>query len=209
VKRRLLPALALVLAAGCNTSVAAGHSGPVLFENNCSQCHGAMGQGDANAKAPNIAGLPDWYVLKQVQGFREGLRGQHYDDIQGMRMRPMALTLTSDDEVAAVSKHIASLPRVNAPPTLTGGDAAKGAQYYAVCTACHGPEGKGNQDLGSPPLVGGTDWYLLNQLDHFKRGIRGTHPKDERGAQMRPMAMTLPDEQAMKDVLAHVATLSK
>ena len=95
------------------------------------------------------------------------------------------------------------------PSTLQGGDATAGSGAYAVCTACHGPDGKGNQALNAPPIAGQHDWYLVSQLKKFKSGIRGTHPKDITGAQMRPMSMTLADEQAMKNVVAHISTLAK
>ena len=90
-----------------------------------------------------------------------------------------------------------------------GGDATAGAGNYAVCTACHGPEGKGNEQLHAPPIAGQHDWYLVSQLKKFKAGIRGTNPKDITGGQMRPMSMTLADEQAMKNVVAHISTLAK
>jgi cytochrome c553 len=38
----------------------------------CSQCHGVNGGGNHDALAPAIAGLPEWYVLKQLQMFRAG-----------------------------------------------------------------------------------------------------------------------------------------
>ena len=53
------------------------------------------------------------------------------------------------------------------------------------------------------------DWYVLTQLKKFKAGIRGANPADVSGATMRPMAATLPDEQAMRDVVAHIQGLSK
>jgi hypothetical protein len=48
---------------------------------------------------------------------------------------------------------------------------------------------------------------MLTQLSNFKAGIRGAVPEDASGATMRPMAMTLADEQAMKDVIAYILTL--
>ena len=44
-------------------------------------------------------------------------------------------------------------------------------------------------------------------LKKFKEGVRGTNPQDIGGMQMRPMSMTLVDEQAMKDVIAYIRTL--
>jgi cytochrome c553 len=197
------------LLSGCDAEAARSHTGPELFANNCAPCHAADGGGSDNAHAPTIAGLPEWYVKHQLDGFREGLRGQHYDDVQGMRMRPMALTLHDQDAVDAVAKAVAAMPRKPAAPSLKGGDATKGQGTFAVCTACHGADGKGNEALGAPPLVGGSDWYLMQQLQNFKSGVRGAHPNDTRGATMRPMAAILADDQAIKDVLAYVATLPK
>jgi cytochrome c553 len=173
----------------------------------CNQCHGAQGQGDPLALAPTIAGLPEWYVLNQLKGFRAGYRGAHFDDIPGMRMRPMALTLQSDADVQAVAAYVASLPLARPAPTLQGGDATRGQALYAPCIACHGVDGGGNQALNGPPLGHASDWYLLTQLQHFKAGVRGTRPGDNNGMLMRPMSMTLADEQAMKDVIAYIVKL--
>ena len=52
------------------------------------------------------------------------------------------------------------------------------------------------------------DWYLRSQLGKFRSGVRGANPKDVTGLQMRPMAMTLKDDKAVSDVVAHIATLS-
>jgi cytochrome c oxidase subunit 2 len=175
----------------------------------CTQCHGAAGEGNAAALAPSIAGLPAWYVENQLRGFREGYRGLHFDDVSGMRMRPMALSLADDTELRDVAAYVASLPVYDPPATLAGGDAGRGQTLYAPCIACHGPDGKGNPALNAPPLVGVSDWYALTQLNHFKAGIRGANPKDAFGQLMRPMSMTLADEQAMRDVIAYVMTLSK
>jgi cytochrome c553 len=108
-----------------------------------------------------------------------------------------------------VAEYVASMPAVKPAKSLEGGDATAGAAAYATCIACHGPNGAGNEALKAPPIAGQADWYLLAQLKKFKAGIRGANPKDVTGAQMRPMAMTLADEQAMKNVVAHVSTLSR
>ena len=82
------------------------------------------------------------------------------------------------------------------------------AQLFAPCTACHGAR-NGWQQLNAPPINHASDWYLLTQLKNFKAGVRGAKPSDATGALMRPMAALLPDEQAMKDVVAHIMTLAK
>lgn len=174
----------------------------------CTSCHGTDGHGKADIAAPAIAGLPAWYVEAQLVKFRSGIRGAHPDDLEGLRMRPMSRQMMDEGEIKAVSAYVATLSPLKAAATL-GGDAAAGAASYGTCTACHGPDGKGNEALKAPPLAGQYDWYLVSQLKKFKAGIRGTNPKDVTGGQMRPMSMTLADEQAMKNVVAHIATLAK
>jgi cytochrome c553 len=173
----------------------------------CLQCHGTVGQGNRLALAPAIAGLPQWYVESQIQKFRAGHRGGHFDDIAGMRMRPMSLALKSDADVTAVAAYVASLAATKPAPQLEGGDVTRGQALYAPCTACHGPDGAGNQALFGPPLRGASDWYLLTQLSNFKAGVRGTKQGDMSGSLMAPMAATLTDEQAMRDVIAYIQTL--
>ena len=56
-------------------------------------------------------------------------------------------------------------------------------------------------------LVHSNDWYLVKQLEHFKTKVRGNAPTDAEAAQMFPWMTTLSDEQAMKDVVAHIQTL--
>lgn len=179
----------------------------MLFANNCTPCHGNQGEGDASIAAPAIAGLEEWYVKAQLEKFKSGVRGTHFDDIEGMRMRPMSLTLKTDTDVETVAGFVANLPKAPVEATLQGGQAEKGATAYAACAACHGPDGKGNQQLNAPGLVGAHDWYLLSQLQKFKSGARGSDPADITGAQMAPMAATLATEQDMLDVIAHIQTL--
>ena len=115
-------------------------------------------------------------------------------------------TLNNTKSVAAF---IEKMPAVVSKSTITGGDPVKGKTYFATCTACHGADAAGNKALNAPSLRNAEAWYMFNHLTKFKTGIRGTNPKDATGAQMRPMAMTLPDDQAMKDVIAYIMTLSK
>jgi cytochrome c553 len=203
----LIVAVGLAALPGCASAPAATpERGQVVYSNYCAQCHKADGVGQESVGAPSIAGLPEWYVYEQLTKFRSGVRGAHYDDIEGLRMRPMALTLRTDDDVRAVSMHVASMAPVGTVATVHG-DTAKGAAAFATCTACHGADGRGNEALGAPPLTLQPDWYLVRQLGKFKAGVRGANPKDVRGNTMRPMAATLVDEQAMADVVSHVMTL--
>jgi cytochrome c553 len=175
----------------------------------CVQCHGEDGEGNQDLGAPAIAGLERWYVKAQLRKFKKSQRGWHIDDMAGTRMQPMALALDTDEKVDLVAAYVASFPRTSPAPTLEGGNPATGKIYFATCVQCHGADARGNIDEFGPPLAGASDWYLLTQLQNFKAGVRGTHADDVTGAKMRPFSMTLPNEQAMKDVIAYIATLSE
>jgi cytochrome c oxidase subunit 2 len=176
----------------------------------CGSCHGAEGQGNELYLAPAIGGMPLWYLEGQLEMFRNGVRGTHFDDIQGMRMRPMALSLRTEhgDDLKDVAAYTAALPSVKPAATLSGGDAARGAAHYAVCQACHGAVGEGVQATNGPPVANQSDWYLLSSIQRFKSGVRGSNPADANGAVMRGMANILQDEQAMKDVIAYMTSLA-
>ena len=204
-----MAAIGLSLTA-CMSTPAAGSpdEGLALFEDYCAPCHGPNAAGNASIAAPSIANLPAWYVAAEVHKFRDGARGAHFDDVEGLRMRPMALTLETDAQITAVAGYIAALPAKRPAPTLTG-DAEKGKASYAVCSACHQADGMGSEALGAPPLVKQPDWYLAKQVHKFKDGVRGANPLDKTGATMAPMARTLPDEEAINNVVAHIQTLGK
>lgn len=175
----------------------------------CSQCHGADGLGNQLVNAPSIAGLPQWYLEEQLKKFKSGGRGTHFDDLTGMQMRPMAMSLATDAEITVISEYVAKLQPTKPVPALTGGDPERGRTLYTVCTACHQADGSGMQALKAPPLTHANDWYMASQLKKFKAGIRGTNPKDVSGATMRPMAQTLTDDKAIADVVAYIVTLQK
>jgi cytochrome c553 len=191
---------------GCRLGTAdAATRGQEVFET-CVPCHNADGSGNPAIGAPNIAGMKEWYVEREVEKFRAGVRGMQFSDVEGMRMRPMAISLTSEDDVKAVAHYVETLPPVRHSSSLPG-DPKAGEALYATCAACHGDSGAGNQDLGAPRIAGVDDWYLATELRKFRGGVRGTNPKDREGRLMRPMARTLADEDAIRNVVAYVETL--
>lgn len=194
---------ALALPAGAEPDL---ERGAELFEL-CVQCHGENGQGNRLAQAPAIAGQEKWYVLLQLDNYRKGVRGLHPDDEAGHRMYPMARAIRSDEEAEALAAYVSSLEPAYPEPQLEGGDATRGQALFVTCQACHGPNAKGMEALGGPNLTVTSDWYLHRQLVNYKAGIRGTNPADAAGMRMRPMSMTLADEQAMKDIVAYIMSL--
>ncbi len=203
--KTLLPLLVLGAAACDATPPPVGmERGAELFET-CAPCHGDAGIGNIDIAAPAIAGLPQWYVEDQLRSFQAEYRGDHADDLPGLRMRPMAVSLNREGDIESVAEYVSSLTGIFPESTLHG-NAGAGASSYVVCVACHGEDGLGNPDLHSPPIVQLDDWYLLNQLRNFKSGARGAREGDTWGATMRINTMVL-DDQAMQDVIAYVQTL--
>lgn len=173
----------------------------------CTACHGANGEGNPALHSPALAGQEAWYLESQIKNYQQGIRGAVPGDTWGSTMAPMSKVLVNDQAIADVVAYIQTFKVVNAPQTLKGGDATKGKSLYAICATCHGPKAEGMQALHSPRLNIQQDWYMLEQLQKFQNGMRGAHPKDMWGATMAPMAKTLVDEQAMKDVIAYIKSL--
>jgi cytochrome c553 len=199
---------AVLMMAGCaRGSVAASISGAELFQA-CVPCHGAAGEGKTALGAPAIAGLPAWYVSAQLERFQTGVRGQHADDIEGLRMQAMSRQMRSETEMRAVATHVASLPHVPNTAAIGGGDAAVGQEAYLLCASCHGVTGSGFEDGSVPPLAGLDDWYVAAQIRKFQNGVRGTMPGDAFGPVMRAVAAPLSAEN-IDQVAAYVHTLSR
>ena len=181
--------------------------GKALFES-CATCHGAEAQGNADLNAPGIAGLPAWYTTKQLLKFKNGERGNHPEDISGMQMRPMARMLASSNAAASVAAYIESLPPHQPAHTVEAGDAEKGKTAYMTCAACHGMNGEGNQLTGGPPMARLDDWYMLKQIDDWRKGIRYGTPADPQATAMAAIAPMLSSDETVSDILAYVRTLS-
>jgi cytochrome c oxidase subunit 2 len=172
----------------------------------CASCHGLQGEGNVALNAPRIAGQAGWYLRRQLDAYRQGLRGTAPGDTYGMQMRSMVMTLTQPAQVDDVVAHLESLPNVPAEPTIRG-DVASGQAAYSICVSCHGPRGEGNEQLGGPRLAGQSDWYLVRQIRNYRQGLRGYDSEDLFGMQMKPMAATLADDQAIVDVVAYINSL--
>ena len=172
----------------------------------CTVCHGVQLMGNSTLKAPRLSGMETWYVERQLQAFKNGWRGDRDEAVVGSEMQPMAAAL-SDVQIVEVAEYVAAT-RSELPEQTATGDAARGEIFYDTCGACHGAAGEGNEALGSPSLAGVNDWYLATQLRNFRGGSRGSHAEDTRGIQMRAASQTLPDDVAIADVVAYIASLT-
>lgn len=178
-------------------------AGKTLFAT-CAGCHGAQAEGNKALNAPKLSGQEAWYMERQLNNFKAGIRGGANDPL-GAQMAPMAKMLADDAAVANVVAYIGTLADAKAAATIEG-DAAAGKGLYATCAACHGAQGEGNPAMNAPRLAGMSDFYLVNQLKTFRSGARGANADDAYGKTMAPMARML-DDAGIANVVAYINTL--
>ncbi len=188
-----------------NGNVEAGKSVYVT----CQACHGEKGEGNQDLFAPSLVNLESWYLERQLNNFRNGLRGYDPSDIHGQQMATIAKTLTEDDQVKDVVAYIETLSDIDPEISLKGNIDNGKSHYQMICGACHGPDARGNKALNAPGLAGLDDWYFKNQVEHFQNGLRGTHTEDIFGAQMQAISKSLPDEQSIDDVISYIQSLKQ
>lgn len=119
-----------------------------LFVNNCAACHGSDGRGAPGF--PNLADR-DW-----LWGGTPEAIVQSISDGRVSTMPAWRDALGGDSGVEDVLRYVMSLSGRELP----AGDLANGrAKFAAICSACHGADGRGNTVLGAPNL---TDQVWLN-----------------------------------------------
>jgi len=179
-------------------------AGKALFAT-CSTCHGAQAEGNRDLNAPKLAGQAGWYLVRQLQSFKGGLRGVHEGDTFGKQMVPFASMLPDDAAVRNVVAYITSIPETR-PTATVFGNPDDGQELYSTCAACHGDKGQGIWSTRAPRLAHQSDWYMARQIKNFRDGVRGSHRENFDGAQMSAIAKSLTDDQAINDLIDYMHT---
>lgn len=149
--------------------------GARLFANNCSVCHGTTARGAAGF--PNLTDS-DWLYGGTPENIRESIMNGRNG------VMPAWIDSLGAAGVDEVANHVLSLSGRKADAKL----AAAGKDKFAVCSACHGADGKGNQMLGAPNLTDNI-WLYGGSLAAVKKtlteGRAGKMPaqKDALGAE--------------------------
>jgi cytochrome c oxidase cbb3-type subunit 3 len=115
--------------------------GQRLFLTYCAQCHGSDAGGGPGF--PNLRDR-DWLY----GGSPEAIKASIMDGRNAV-MPPLGEALGGEAAVKEMANYVLSLSGAPHDATL----AAKAKEKFAVCAACHGPEGKGNQQIGAPNLT--------------------------------------------------------
>jgi cytochrome c oxidase cbb3-type subunit 3 len=151
--------------------------GRAIFATNCTQCHGAGGQG-----APGFPVLADddWIwggdLASIERSVRYGIRSAHAEARLSEMPRFGADQILTAEQIADVSAYALSLSGQPADAQAAG----RGQAVFAEqCAACHGDDGKGNLELGAPNLAdqiwlyGGPD-TVVAQVETPRHGVMPT-----------------------------------
>jgi cytochrome c oxidase cbb3-type subunit 3 len=140
--------------------------GKVAFAENCAPCHGRGAQGSSGY--PNLND-DDWLWGGKAsdiqQSINVGVRSTSKDTRDSAMPKFGIDKMLDDKQISAVADHVLSL-------SGAGAANAEGAKIFAEqCVACHGENGKGNQELGAPNL---TDkiWLYGGSKDAVAESIR-------------------------------------
>ena len=115
--------------------------GERIFLNNCAQCHGSDARGSRGF--PNLADS-EW----MYGGDPESIKTTITNGRQGA-MPPIAAAVGGPEDVTNVAHYVLSL----SDSAHDAARAARGKEKFVICAACHGPEGKGNPQIGAPDLT--------------------------------------------------------
>lgn len=79
----------------------------------CAFCHGTKAQGMRKVfkgiDVPRLAGQHDWYLIRQIQNFKAGIRGANLEDKAGLKMRTRAMSYHDDQLVLDIVAYITTL----------------------------------------------------------------------------------------------------
>ncbi len=191
----------MLILASCRSEKAAGVAeisaipAEQTYSRVCATCHGEDGYGKPELSSPPIAGLPSWYVEEQIGKFRKGWRGAKPEDLPGLQMRAIAMSL-SDEQIIAASELVEKMPSYTPPVESPEEMLNRGRYLYAnQCMACHRYNGSGEIVFRSAPLTGLSATYIERQLRNYQSELRGYHKSDISGQKMVDACRHLSDQE--------------
>jgi len=140
-----------------------------LFSNNCAQCHGSDAKGAYGF--PNLTD-DDWLYGGTAEAIKTTITGGR------QAAMPAWGSIIGDQGVAEAAAYVLSLNghEVNAATAAAG---QKVFQTY--CTACLGPDARGNQAVGAPNLTngiwlyGGSPEQIAQTIRYGRNGVMPAH----------------------------------
>lgn len=169
--------------------------GQRLFLQNCSQCHGSDARGTTGF--PNLTDK-DWLYGGTPADIKHSL-------LYGRKANGMmawSTALGGEQGVKDVAAYVLSLSGREAKE----GDAAKGQTQFAMCMACHGPQGQGSLAMGIPlgaPNLSDNIWLYGGSERAVQESIRNGR------AGVMPAWLDILGEEKIHLVSAYVYSLSQ
>lgn len=84
-------------------------NGEAYYNMVCGACHGPGAVGIESLHSPRLAGMQDWYLERQLNNFRDSIRGVEPGDTYGAQMLQIAADIPDDQTVADLVAYINSL----------------------------------------------------------------------------------------------------
>lgn len=145
-----------------------------LFRDNCAQCHGENGQGQAGI--PNLTDN-DWLwgdapeeIADTIRaGINSGHQDQKISEMIGFGDRGM-LSLKEQRQVVTYVFYLAGRAENAFESELLGGSRV----YDSICAFCHGSNGEGSQVVGAPKLSDAT-WLHGGDIASVSQIVKSGH----------------------------------
>lgn len=156
------PARGATIASGSLAGVAA-----------CASCHGELGEGRAAAGYPRLAGLPAYYIVKQLRDYGSGVRTHPLKAVQVRQMSDQDI-LDSGAYYEQLKAPYPARVKAQGKAIERGGALAQigsASLALASCDSCHGPQGQGLAPT-IPYLAGQHPQYIAAQLLLWREGQR-------------------------------------
>lgn len=84
-------------------------AGAARYTTVCVVCHGPDAAGIEAMGAPTLLNQSDWYMVRQIQKFKSGVRGADPRDVQGAQMAAMSAILEDEKAMLDVIAYIRTL----------------------------------------------------------------------------------------------------
>jgi cytochrome c oxidase cbb3-type subunit III len=151
--------------------------GGAAFKDNCAPCHG---QGGGGAKGyPNLND-DDWLWGGKAEDIhltlQNGIRASYNDNTRLSAMPAFGKDgILKKEEVREVANHVRALAGLATEASYKKDAGAK--LFTENCVACHGEQGKGNQELGAPNLTDAIWLYgsdvnsLVETITYSRAGV--------------------------------------
>jgi cytochrome c553 len=136
-----------------------------ILANTCLGCHGIPGYRNAypNYRVPKLGGQKMDYLVVALQGYQADTRNHP-------TMAAQSDTLSAQD-MRDIAAYFSGQGEAQTGELVTDGNAARGKEKVAVCTACHGEAGI-SPAPNWPNLAGQHKDYLVHSIKQYRDGGR-------------------------------------